>query len=239
MVNLWLNLKRLIMKLNYLFVTLVLSFCTLFSFAQEEETRTLPPFDKVRVTNQINVLMEEGPEHGARIVATGISLENVKLEVTDNTLEIYFDRGVYKDAQVNVYVSYLHLYEIFVNSSGRVSLQTLLKGNNLTVTAFANGEVNAQVDMGNVEVKSKGGGVVRLSGVANTLNAQVSGGGNLSALDLSCTSAVVKASSGSIVKLNIQENLEAKITTGASLTLEGNPKVQNIKTSLWGKLYHQ
>lgn len=239
MVNLCLNLKRLIMKFNYLFVTLLLSFSTLFSFAQEEESRTLPAFDRVKVSNQINVLMEEGPEHEARIVATGIALENVILKVADNTLEIYLDRGVYKDAQVDVYVTYVHLYEIFVNSSGRVSLQTLLKGYNLAVTAFANGEVNAQVDMGNVEVKSKGGGVVRLSGVANSVDAQVSGGGNLSALDLKCNSATVKASSGSIVKMNIVESIQAKITTGASLTLDGNPKTQNIKKTLWGKLLHQ
>lgn len=228
------------MKTKRMFIlTLLLSCFSLFALAQNEVVRQLPYFDRIKVTNQINVLMEEGPEHKARIVASGIDTENVLLEVTDKTLEIYFDRGVYKDAQVEVYLTFTHLFEIFVNSSGRVSLQNLLKGTDLVVTALANGEVNAQVDMGKVEVKSKGGGLVRLSGVANALDIQVSGGGNLSAFDLKSSSALVKASSGGIVKLNVTENILAKVTTGASLTLEGTPKTQSIKTSLWGKLYHQ
>ena len=50
--------------------------------------RDLTHFDKIRVTNEVNVYMTKGIQEHARISATGLDPNNVVTEINGKTLEI-------------------------------------------------------------------------------------------------------------------------------------------------------
>jgi hypothetical protein len=226
------------MRSIFVSFALVMAF-TVSSFAQDANIRSLPFFDKIKVTNQVNVILTRGDEPSARIEATGISMSDIVTEVTGKTLEITLKRGVYKDATVDVFLTYIQLRDIYVRASGRLSFQDTITGDKLIVYATTNGEVNAIVDLQTLDVSVNKGGLVRISGNISSYEARIATAGNLSALELQVDSAFVTASTKGIAKITAKELVEANLRTGATLTLTGTPKRKKIKTELGATVLEQ
>lgn len=226
------------MRKFFVLLTLVMGF-TVASLAQSANIRSLPFFDKIRVTNQINVILTRGDELSARIEATGISLNDIITEVNGKTLEITLKRGVYKDGSADVFLTYIQLRDIYVSASGRLSFQDTITGDKLVVYATTNGEVNAVVDLQTLDVSANKGGIVRISGSLGSYEARIATAGNLSALELQADTAFVTVSTRGVAKITARELVEANVKTGATLTLTGNPKQQKIKTGLGATVLEQ
>lgn len=209
------------------------------TIAQPTNVRELPFFDKLKVTNQINVILSHGEELSARIEAKGIPLEDVITEVTGKTLEITLKRGVYTDIHVDVFVTYIELRDIYASASGRLSFQDTIKGDKLVANATTNGEINATVDLRTLDVSADKGGLVRLNGNLGSYEARISTAGNLSALELNADSAFVTVSSRAVAKVTAKELIDAHVRSGATLTLTGKPKEKKIKTGLGAKVLEQ
>ena len=209
------------------------------TIAQPTNVRELPFFDKLKVTNQINVILSHGEELSARIEAKGIPLEDVITEVTGKTLEITLKRGVYTDIHVDVFVTYIELRDIYASASGRLSFQDTIKGDKLVANATTNGEINATVDLRTLDVSADKGGLVRLNGKLGSYEARISTAGNLSALELNADSAFVTVSSRAVAKVTAKELIDAHVRSGATLTLTGKPKEKKIKTGLGAKVLEQ
>jgi hypothetical protein len=220
---------------GFLSVMLFMSFSVLSQNTQEIK---LPHFDKLRVTNQINVYITQGDTGIVKVVASGIPLEDIITEVVGKTLEISLKRGVYKDISVEIYLTFTELRDIYVSGSGRVSMQTTLKGDKVVFNAN-NGEINANVDLRTLDLKASKGGSVRLNGKLGSYEAKISTAGVLSALDLVADSVFIDVNSGGIAKVLAKELLEANVKTGATLTLSGTPNVKRIKTGIGATVLEQ
>jgi hypothetical protein len=226
------------MKKTFALLSLLIGFA-IITLAQTESTRSLPFFDKLKVTNQVSVFLTHGDELSARILSTGISMDDVITEVTGKTLEITLRRGVYKDVTIDVFLTYSQLRDIYVSASGRLSFQDTLIGDKLVVNATTNGEINAIVDLRTLDVSADKGGLARISGKLGAYEARISTGGNLSALELQADSAFVTVSTKGIAKITAKELVEANVRTGATLTLTGSPNQKKIKTGLGATVLEQ
>lgn len=220
-------------------ITLLLVAIQLTAFAQLSEERKLQPFDKIRITNEINVILTKGDSESARIVVRGIALEDVLTEITAKTLEITLKRGVYKDASIEVYLTYVELRDLFVSSSGRAGIQSTISGDKVVFGVTANGQIDAEVDLRTVDISASKGGLIRLKGKLGSYEANISTGANLSALDLVADSAFVKVSSKGIAKVSAKQLIDADVRTGASLTLNGTPVEKKIKTGIGATILEQ
>lgn len=199
--------------------------------SQTENEIELAHFDKLRVTNEINVLLTKGDIEKAKIVSSGIAPEDIVVEVVGKTLEISLKRGVYKDISVDIYLTYLELRDIYVTGSGRVSMQNVITGDKLVLTAD-NGQIDANVDLKTLDLNSSKAGSIRLNGKLSAYEAKVSTGGVLAALDLVADSVFVEVSTKGIAKVFAKELLDAHVKTGAALTISGNPDKKVIKKGI-------
>jgi hypothetical protein len=226
-------MKRLIFSIVFI------SAFTLSLFAQKSEVRNLPHFDKIRVTNQVNVYLTQGETPSAKIVVSGIELGDVITEVNGKTLEITLKRGVYKDISAEVYLTYNELRDIHARASGRLSFQSVLTGDKVVMNATTNGEINVDVDLKTCDVSAGQGGSVRIGGKLGSYEARITTAGILSASELVADSAFVTVHSKGIAKVAANELLDANVRTGGSLTLSGNPVNKRIKTGLGATILEQ
>jgi hypothetical protein len=219
--------------------TFILVLATIILNAQVSENRELLPFKSLRVTNQVNVFLSQGNNPIARVEASGIDLSDVITEVNQNILEVTLRSGVYTDFRVDVYLTFSEIHNIFVTSSGRVSVQNVIKGDSITLNANTSAEINAQIDHKKANLSAYKGGSIRLMGSVGSYDINVRSGGIISALDLKADKVNVEVSTKGMAKVFATESIEGRVRLGGSLTISGEPKLRNIKTSLGGTILEQ
>lgn len=217
-------------------IIMLLALCTLcstitFTFSQTSSTlREVPAFDKLRVTSKINVYATRGDVGSVKVVASGIDIDKVVIEVVEKDLNISLSRGIYKDYNVDIYLIYTDLQEVFVNSSGRVSFQDMLVGDKVVLEVGTNSTIDTKVELASLDLIASNGGSIRLEGEVGTYKAKVKTAGILSALDLLADSVFLSVGSKGMAKVMAKELLDAKVRFGGSLIYSGNPKQKKIET---------
>jgi len=224
--------------------TIIISFFVFLSTsflvsAQKSEERELSQFDKLRITNEIRVYLNQAESEGARIEVSGIDFSDVITEVNAKTLEISLRRGVYKDISVEVYLNYRELRDIYVSSSGRASIQNVLTGDKIVLNAHTGAQIDAEVNLNTLDIIATKGASIRLKGKLGSYEAIISSGANLSAFELKADSAFVRVSTKGIAKVLANSLLDAKVRSGSTLTIEGTPAKKNIKTGIGATILEQ
>lgn len=216
---------------SYIALTIMAILFSHLTYSQNNKEIDLTHFDKLRVTNQINVYLTKGDIERAKIISKGISIDDVILDVEGKTLEISLKRGVYKDISVEVYLTYQELRDVFVTGSGKASFQDALTGDKVVLNA-SNGQIDANVNLRTLDVSTSKAGSIRLNGKLGSYEAEVSTGAVLSALELKADSVFVKVTTKGIAKVFAKELLDANVKSGASLTISGDPNKKLIKKGL-------
>lgn len=200
-----------------------------FTYSQQTEERKLSSFDKVNVLSEVNVYMNKGTEENVKVSAYGIDLAEVETIINGKTLQIQLTRGVQKNAKIDIYVTYKEVRDLSVAAAGKISVQDTLKGDKVVLNAITNGEIDSELNLKTVDINIGQGGVVRLTGKVGSIDAKLSTGGILSAIDLQSDSTYVKVSSTGNAKVTANSLLDADVKTGGNLTYAGKPSQKNIK----------
>ncbi|NOU17999.1 MAG: DUF2807 domain-containing protein [Bacteroidales bacterium] len=202
------------------------------SYCQTTEERNLSAFDKLKVGSEVRVFLTKGNEEKVKIIASGIELSDIETTVNGKTLQIELSRGIHIDASVELYITYKEIREINVGASGLVSLQNPLTGDKVVLNANTNGQLQAELSLKTVDIKVGQGATMRLSGKTGSMDAKVSTGGILSALDVQSDSTYIRVGSGGTAKVNVTQLLDANVRTGGTLIYSGAPKQNKIKTGI-------
>jgi len=211
-----------------------------FLFSQNtQDSRSLEPFNKIRVTGKINTYVSNDTSFTAKITTDGIDLADITTQVVDSTLTVKPSKGIHRDYSVDLYLSCGQIVDAYVKSGGRISFQDTLVAPSATFTAGLNSSIDASVQLNSVEVASKNGGTVNLSGKAIQIKARVRTGGTLSALQLATDTAYVSVRTKGLAKVNVSQLIDGSIRSAGSLTLAGNPASKKIQTGVGATLIEQ
>jgi hypothetical protein len=199
--------------------------------SQEVREIELTPFNKLKVTGKIVVYATQGEKPKAKIVVTGIPMENVIVSSSDNTLEFKLKIGIQKKPVVEVYLTYVNIEEVIVTTFGKVSFQGLVTGDKVVFNTNSGGVIDADVKLNDSDLKVDKGGSILIGGTIGKYKADISFAGNLSAMDLKADSVYLNVSTKGIAKVNASKLIEAKIKSKGTLTYSGNPTTKSIKLS--------
>jgi hypothetical protein len=208
---------------------LLMGYAFVASAQQDAQVRELPYFNKLRITNEVKVYITRGDNQFARVVVSGLEPDNLVIDVIGKTLMISFKGGVFKNVSAEVYLTCQDLRDIYVSNFGRVSLQNELVGDTVVMNAHNGAQIDAELNLKYLNIKATKGAVIRLKGQVGSYKATISSGATLSALELNADSVSVKATTKAIAKVAAKEVLDAKIRSGATLTILGEPANKNIK----------
>lgn len=203
----------------------------------EELQRDLDSYDKIIVTGNVHVEVYKDDKNEIWIDSGEIVLENIITEVKKNVLEIKVKTGFYKDKKVNLFINTTKGIDIDAKNGAQVIVTYEVTEETVSYKAFAGGKIIVnKMNAGSVVAEINSGGEIHLVGKAKKLETGIKTGGDIFASRLYVTDAVCRVLAGGRTYVKVSNKLDAKVTSGGTITYVGQPKELIEKTSLGGTI---
>jgi hypothetical protein len=204
--------------------------------AQDEETRKLTAFERIKVTGGLfDIRLKQGTEPSVKVEARGdLRLRDISTEVRDGVLRVDTDRRDYRDRdKFYLEITYVgDLKEIDAHGAGNISSANVLKGTELIVELNGAGNVEIEVDVERLEAEMTGAGNMRLEGKTKFLRARLSGTGSVNAFRLEAEEANVYLSGIGNMRVNVKNALDADADGLGSIRYLGRPEKLRVRSGL-------
>ena len=176
------------------------------------ETRQVAPYDRLEVSESIDVQVVPGDGREVRVAAGEHVIDRVVTESSGGVLKIDIrDRGIVigpdplNDVSVQVPVS--QLTRVDIEGSGDVTLEG--------------------IDQDALELRVQGAGDVEASGTVDRLTAEIQGAGDARLSQLAARTARVVVQGAADAELNVSDELDVTIQGAADISYAGNPTVRS------------
>jgi hypothetical protein len=207
------------------------------AYAQKSETRAVGPFSGVKAQSGLDVYLKKGAKESVRVVVNGnIEPADVRTVVSDGTLKVSIEDGSFNNIDVKVYVTYIDIDKLMVNSAATIFSENIIKCSKLTLSAVSSGTIDIQVEVDQLEASAGSAGEIELRGKAETVNIKVVSAGEVDAYELVANIAKVSAVSAGSAKVNVVKEIEAKAASGADIRFRGNPERSNTSSTSGGSV---
>ena len=193
------------------------------------QTRTVSGFEAVSVSYPAEVLIKQGNAESLKIEAEDNLLPNLKTQVKNGTLEIFYKRENGKHVNptktVKITIVVKDLKNVDFTSAGELTIEGL-KTNALDVSLSGAGNVKLdKILVKALSVSLSGAGSSTASGTADDLNLTISGFGDFKGPDLHSQDARVDISGAGSATVWVDNDLNAQISGAGSVSYYGSASV--------------
>lgn len=204
------------------------------------QTRNTSDYDAIKIAGSFDVDLVSGKEGNIIIKGEENLLAAIKVEVEDNALKIYVERGIQirhsNGKKIQITVPFDKISEIALAGSGDIQSKDVIKGDTFSAKIAGSGTLNLSLNSTTFEISVSGSGVATLKGSTDNLTAKLAGSGKINASDLKSkkVEANVSGSGKSIVSCN--EDLVARVSGSGNIKYLGNPEKSDVKVSGSGNI---
>jgi hypothetical protein len=216
-------------------------------FAQKSHQR-LAAFTTLDVFGPFEIELIKAESPSIDINYGGIDKDDIVVDVHHDVLKLKFKNKHFMnewksssydhrhDDYVKVKVYYTDIDAIEAEAGAKVFSRAPLKSKNLIIDTSMGAEIELDLIAKNVLVKSSMGAITELSGKSEQLEIKASMGSEILAGRLQSKVAFVRATMGSVVRVNVLEELDASAGFGATIDYSGGPAVRHKNTSLGAEI---
>lgn len=202
-----------ILKMNsvvtLLFATLLLTSCSKVDFEGSDSlvtvTRSLANFSRVNVQTDLDVNIIQGDTQEVEIFVNDNLQNQLKTEVSNNTLNIFLEKGSYKDATFVLNITMPSLSSIQLNDRTRANVN------------FTTDQLEALVNDASE---------LTLSGSSNVLVAEVKDAGILNGFSFTTEILNTVLRDASELRITCNESLNGTVYQASKLYYKGSPSIQ-------------
>ena len=228
-------MKKILFPLSFLFLSL-------FSIAQKTvydenaQLRQVSSFHAVHVSNAFEVTITQGNEESLAVSAAEKEfLENIKTEVSNGVLKIWFDQKAkwfMKNRKLKAYISVKNLDELKAGGACNVKIDGSLKASTMKLDLSGASKLKGNmVIAGTLNADLNGASDAIISGSASDVTIEASGASDMRAYEFTTTVCNVKASGASDVQITVDKELSVKASGASSVYYKGTALIKDIKTS--------
>ncbi|MDZ4808896.1 MAG: head GIN domain-containing protein [Bacteroidota bacterium] len=207
------------------------------------EKRTVSGYHGIDVATGIELTLTNGnAEEVAVSAATTEFRDKIVTKVENGILKIYYETKMgavnktKESKDLKAYVSYKTLDLLHVTTGAKVKINGVLKSASLSMEVNTGALVDGEVDIASLKVNQNTGSKVTLSGKADKLDINGDTGSKFKGDDMSTSNCNVTVSTGAVVSVSAEKELQAKASTGGSVKYKGSPTVKEIKRSTGGSV---
>ena len=120
--------------------------------SQNQETRNLDSFNKVSISEAIEVILKHGNKEEAIVEARNSVLDRVVTEISGATLYIKMRNGRYNSGPVKVYLTYKNLEALNVNSAAEVRCDGVLSNDQFSIDVNSAAQADLELNVNKLEV---------------------------------------------------------------------------------------
>jgi hypothetical protein len=223
-------------KYNLLFICALMLF-SMQGFAQtNEETRSLKPFNSLKVSNAIEVELQRGDRHEIHITASGVDLDKVETNVSDRQLEVKLGRGNFRSTSVKVRITYSDLDAIEASSSSRVFVKDVIDAKRVRIQASTSSYVEARVNSANLKLDAASNAKIFVKGATENLELRAVTSAEINGRELEADNVEVQANTAAKAEFTVKESLRGSAATAAKVTYHGDPRQIEVKENTAGSI---
>ncbi len=201
------------------------------------QQRTVKSFHSISISGGIDLFLTHGEEAVAVSASDTKYLVDLKTEVENGTLKIWFDyRGnnkiIFTDRKnLKAYVSYKILNKLSASGGSDISVDGTIKSSDLILNISGGSDFKGKVDVNELVVDQSGGSDMDIQGRATRISIEASGGSDFNGYNLITETCSVEASGGSDIEISVNKELSAKASGASDITYKGNPAIKELKAS--------
>jgi Putative auto-transporter adhesin, head GIN domain len=225
------------------------SLSAVVSFGQDKvindanaEVRTVSGFHGIRISTGIQLIIKQGNTDAVAVsAASKEDRDNIKTEVENGVLKIYFDNKWYKNWNVNgkrlkAYVSFKQIDILHGSSGSSTTVDGSMSGNNMKIELSSGADFKGAVEVGNLTLDGGSGATAHISGKAQSVNVEASSGAGFYGYDLVSDKCDADASSGGVIEVSVNKELSAEASSGGDIRYKGTGVITRVSTSSGGSI---
>ena len=201
------------------------------------EDRTISTdFEIISVQQGINLFITQGESVKLNVEADDNIIKILITEVKNNELKIYLKENVYMAKARNVYLTASTISGIKTSSGASVKSENTLLTKSLGLDSSSGSSIKIYANANELTSEASSGSTITIFGKSEIFSANASSGSSIKAYELKTMDAMVEASSGANIDVNVTNKLIAKASSGGAIDYEGNPKDVDKETSSGGSV---
>jgi hypothetical protein len=202
-----------------------------------KEERTLSNFEALEVSNGINVLVTQDAFEKVVVEVDENLLKILKTEVHNGILKIFLEENILHAKQLKVYVTLKQLKSLHTRSGSSVKSENKITADNLKMSSSSGSRLSMEVSCGQLSAETSSGSSMKIAGTVQSFQAESSSGSRLNASGLMAENGKLSSSSGSRMDAQITKEIKAHASSGASISVLGNPPVKDTNSSSGGSVH--
>ncbi len=194
------------------------------AMSQMKETRDLPSFNYLTVTQSIEVELIKGTKEKAEITSDEVPLDDILTEVSGGRLKINLDGWNRSwSGSIKVVLTYRELEGAEVGASAQIFGRDVIEANSFYAEASSSGRMELNVKCTDLELDVSSSGRLTLKGQADTQDIEGSSSGYYDGFDLLSKTVKADVSSSGKVNVAVSEELMADVSSSGRVTYKGSP----------------
>ena len=190
-------------------------------------------FDKIRVSQNIEVELSQGSNKFFEIIANDEARQNLEIEVEEGELSIGFKKqSMFRNnSKVKILITTPIISSLTTSSSAKIIGMNTITSKSLVLKSSSGSELEVSVDADQIFITASSGSSIEVRGRSNMIDANSSSGSSIEADNLNSDAAFANSSSGSSIELGVIKSLDAKSSSGSSIEYKGNPQIIQEKAT--------
>ena len=227
------------MKNSIFTATLVL--LSLLSIGQETKNKSLSEFTEIAIVGRYTAEIVQGDEHNVTYTLDDEEVENEKLEFSfkNDRLTIKYSGGALNDIDLNLKITVPQLTYIEAKHGVqiRVSDDFQFMKEGIAFQSYSGGKILATSNKASwLKASVNQGGSIRIKGETILADFSIKTGGTIGAANLKANKVNAEVTMGGEIICKPIELLDAKVTSGGTISYIGEPKKIKEKTRLGGTI---
>ena len=205
------------------------------------EKRTVSSFHGIEVGTGIELsLTQSNTEDVAVSAAKTEHRDRIITKVENGILKIHYDskmgsvNKIKESKNLKAYVSFKTLDVLNANTGADIDIVGSIKSPTLDIKANTGALIDGEVDVTILKVSQNTGSKINLSGRADKLTVDGDTGSKFKGEDMATSNCNVTVSTGAIVSVKAEKELQVKANTGGVVRYKGNASIKEIKTNTGG-----
>ncbi len=195
-------------------------------------TRDVGEFSSLKVYDKITVTLHHSGENKVEANNSDVEIVNKNGDLKIRMIPTKIMQG----DQTNVKIYYDKLCDIQASQGSTISSDADLECAALSLTSNEGSKINLMISTGDLVAKLNSGGMITISGVAETQEIVVNSGGKFSGKDVDSQTASVTSNAGGNAIVNASESIIATTRAGGIIDVYGDPGEREIKNIIGGKI---
>lgn len=210
----------------------------LFSQVALAQTKTISAFTSLKVFDKIPVELVSSSSYKADI--SGAKSDDIEFVNSGNELKVRMKTlKLMQGDDVKVVIYYKNLNSVQASQGAKITSSDVVKAPKLQVTSNEGSQIDLAVDASVLEGKSNTGGILKLTGKADSQSVVVNTGGQYDGQNLKTNITSITTNAGGQASVNASKTIDATTRAGGVIDVYGNPKTRNDKKVIGGKINYR